>query len=182
MLQIPPLVTYDHTERLLQTVTGIDISFDSATKTIADVHAAFSEFYVGMKFVVSGAGEAANQTTFTVASVASNYKSVVVVEAVTDDAAGDAIVINEEYWSDWKYCGDRSKLVGSVNCTSNAVVYIDQGTDASNTEYTTTGAIVGGTPYAWEIAVLYQYARMRIRNNGTTQTVLRASHNGRSVT
>lgn len=178
---LDPLRIITRTDALLHFISGTDIGFDSATKTITDVHAAFSVFSVGTKFVVSGTGDAANQKTFTVATIASDYKSITVDETVTDDVAGDTIYINEEFQSDWYFVGDKAKLVGSCNASQNCVVYIDQGSVSGTVDYTTTIPVASSTPAAWEISTIGRYARMRVRNNGTTQTTLSSALSGRSL-
>ncbi|MCX5813510.1 MAG: flagellar hook protein FlgE [Proteobacteria bacterium] len=72
--------------------SGADISFTAATKTIADAHAIFDVFSVGDTFTVTGSGS--NNTTFTIASISADFKSIVVKEAVTGEAAGAPVVIN----------------------------------------------------------------------------------------
>lgn len=179
---IAPMVTLVRCERLLQYITGSDITFTAATKTIADAHAVFDVFSVGTKFVVAGSGDAGNQKTFTVASIAADYKSITVDETVTGDAAGDAITINEKYYSDWRYVADRRIITCSVYASQACTVEVEQSNDASNVDHTTTFAMtLAISPLTYEVHVVQNYARLAILNGGTTQTTLRAILNAMAM-
>jgi len=178
MNTITPLVNLARTEATLQAFVSAAVTFATADNSIAatGIGTAFST--AGTKIVVSGAANADNNITFTISSVSSANK-IIVTETVTAEAAGASVVINEEYQSEWLYVSDRAKLVGSIYASQACTIYIDQSSDASNTDGDPSSwpVVIGGT-VKYEVDRVEPYARLRVRNNGTDQTALRATLNG----
>jgi hypothetical protein len=174
----------DHVTELLQYFTSSAVTFATADNSIAATGIG-SGFTAGDKIVISGAAESGNNATFTIVTVASG--KLVVSETVTAESPTATVVINQEYQGNWAKCDQCAKIVGTVNCSGNAVVLVDQSQDKVNVDYTSTTdantsyAVTGGTPFAFEVSVVNKNARLRIRNNGADQTAMRAYLNGRTV-
>lgn len=179
----------DTCTELLQYFTSGAVTFaasdDSLAATSIGTGAAFE---VGDHIVVSGSSESANNTTHTVTISAAN-KITCGGSAITDDNAGETIVINQEYQGSWVNVERWAKLTGTINSSGNCSVYIDQSSDdvlnassVSNTDYTTTVSVTGGTAAAWSVEVVAKWARLRVRNNGADQTIMRATLWGRAIT
>lgn len=87
-------------------VTGSTIAFTASSKTITKSGETFISkgYAAGMSITISGASKSGNNSTFTIASVTET--TIVTTEALTDETAGNAIVIsstpeiNEQYHYD----------------------------------------------------------------------------------
>uniref|UniRef100_A0A6H1Z5P7 Uncharacterized protein n=1 Tax=viral metagenome TaxID=1070528 RepID=A0A6H1Z5P7_9ZZZZ len=137
-------------------------------------------FAVGDTAVITDAVQTLSNGTFILSSVATGA-IIVAGPAIGADDASDAIVINQQVPGVYKEVGGFAKLTGTINCSGNAIIYIDQSGDAVYTDYTSSWAVTGGTALAYEVDVLHPFAKMRIQNNGAVQTTMRAYLNGRKV-
>jgi len=179
----------DTCTELLQYFTSGAVTFAASDDSLAATGIGTGgAFEVGDHIVVSGSSESANNTTHTVTISAAN-KITCGGSAITDDNAGETIVINQEYQGSWVNVERWAVITGSINCSGNAYVYIDQSgddvnsaADVSNTDYTSTVAVTGGTAQPWNIQVIGKWARLRVRNNGADQTTMRAFMYGRAIT
>lgn len=178
----------DTCTELLQYFTSTGVTFAASDDSLSATQIGTGyAFEVGDYINVSGSSQTANNTTWLVSTSAAN--KIVVDGAITDDNAGETIVINQEYIGSWVNIERWAKLVGSIVTSGNAYVYIDQSNDdvghpssVTNTDYTTTVTVTGGTAASWSIETVGKYARMRVRNNGADQTTMRAYLFGRAIT
>lgn len=173
----------DYTAELLQYFTSAAVTFeaddDSLSATSIGTGGAFE---VGDHIVVSGSSETTNNTTHTVTVSAAN-KITCGASTITDDTPGETIVINQEYQGTWFNVEEWAKLTGVINSSGNCTVYVDQsGNGGTNTDYSSSWAVTGGTALAFSVETICKHARLRIRNNGADQTVMRAYLYGRTIT
>jgi len=77
----------------------VDISFDEATKTIAQVAAGFDVLACRAGRTITVAGSGSNDGTYTI--VSATTATVVVAEALVDEAAGAAVTITVEDEDDY---------------------------------------------------------------------------------
>jgi hypothetical protein len=172
----------DYVTELLQYFASSAVTFAASDDSLAATNIGTgAAFEVGDHIVVSGSSESANNTTHTVTISAVN-KITCGASAITDDNAGEAIVINQEYQGTWQKVERWAKLTGSINCSGNCYVYIDQSGDGVSTDYTTTVTVTGGTAASWAVESVLPYTRIRIRNNGADQTSMRAYSFARHLT
>lgn len=169
----------DYTGELLQFYTATDVVFAEADDSIASTGIGTATFSVGDYISVAGSEVEACNATWLVKTVVAD--KIVIDGVMTADDAGETITINQEYIGAWVNVDEWAKLVGSINCSGDATIYIDQSGDKSNVDYTSSWAVTGGTSLAYSTEVVQKYARMRIRNNGADQSIMRAYMNGRAI-
>ncbi len=169
----------DYATELLQYFTGT-VTTTTATRKYAATSIE-SGFSVGDKIVIAGCAQSASNGTFTIESVDTNF--ITVVEAIgTGEGPTASVTVNQEVQGNWQNVERWAKLTGVINCSGAAIIYIDQSGDAgSNTDYTSSWAVTGGTALAFEVDVLLKHARLRIRTNAADQTVMRGYLFGRAV-
>lgn len=174
----------DSITELLQYHTSGAVTFAATDNSLAATGIGTSTFAVGDYIVVGGSSQAANNTTHKLATVSANKITVTPDTSITDDNAGETITLNQEYQGEWLDVRRWPKLVGTINCSGNAYLYIDQSASpvGANTDYTTTVTVTGGTAAAFSVETVLPYARIRVRNNGADQTIMRAYLYGRSLT
>jgi hypothetical protein len=85
-------------------ITGTDISFTASSKTISATSTNLSNLAV--RDLITIAGTANNNSTFTVKSVATNGLSITVEETVTTEASGASVTIDYTGFVTDKYQGD----------------------------------------------------------------------------
>ena len=171
------LTLLDSMTELLQYFTGSTV-ITQADKTFTAANIG-SGLTVGEKIVIAGAANSASNGTFTLATVASGAITVLETIGANETAT---ITINQEYQGSWYDTRNWAKITGSINCSGNAFVYIDQSGNGSNVDYTTTRTITGGVADAWSIETVLPYVRMRVRTNAVDQTTMRAYLYGRIIT
>jgi hypothetical protein len=170
----------EQTTHALQTFSSSAVTFATADNSIAATDIGTATFSAGEKITVSGAAQAGNNATFTILTVASG--KLVVTETVTAESAGNAVVINEEYYGAWKDIRAFSQITGMIRVSQACTLYIDQSPDAITADYTETASLSAATTNAIQFNVVGTYGRFRIKNGGTDQTYLRATVNGRTIT
>lgn len=173
------VIPLDKCTELLQYFTSNAVTFASTDNSLAATGIE-TGWTAGDKVVVAGSSESANNTTFTIKTVATG--KLTMYEAVTDDTPGETITLNQEWQGEWKEADQFAHLLSVINCSGNAYVYIDQSGDKDNADYTTTITVTGGTAKADSIEVVLPYARLRVRTNAADQTTMRAYLSGRRVT
>ena len=174
----------DYTTELLQYFNGstvIDVS--AHTFTAANIGSGLT---AGDLVYITGTASSTSDGLYTLQTVAAGVLTTVELPAGNDETA--TITINQQYSGDWQNVERWAKLTGTINTSGNAYVYIDQsgggadGITKTNTDYTTTVTVTGGTAASWSIEVVAKWARMRIRNNGADQTTMRAYSFARHLT
>ena len=175
----------DYSERLLVYFSG-SITTTQSTKTYTAASIGVG-LVAGDTIVVAGMAQSASNGTKTIATVTAGNGSFTVVEAIgTNETASGTF--NQEYIGGWQEINKWVRLNIIANYSGNAVGYIDfSGTTGvpgttKNVDYASTAAITGGTAYALAAENVARYARMRILNNGATQTIARAYFYGKTST
>lgn len=161
---------------LLKSFASSAVTFATADNSIAATGIGTNTVTDGGKFTISGAAQSGNNRTFTAVSVTAN--KIIVAETVTAEAAGASVTLNEEFICNWRDVAHFANLVGTVNTSHNCTVYLDFSNDKISVDYTSPTNITGGTPAKISEAVMGFYARLRVKNGGTSQTALRVNING----
>lgn len=166
------------TEHLLQTFSSNAVTVDNSPRTFAATDIGTGTFAAGEVISVSGAAESANNSTFTLVTVAADLLTV--TETTTTEVAGASVVINEYLYGTWKETRDFRYLTGTINASQPCTLYIDQSRDGVNTDHTDTIVVGAGVAESWNFAnVVSGFARVRILNGGTDQTSMRCILYGR---
>ena len=168
----------DKVTELLQYFTG-SVTTTQATKTYAATNIGVG-LAVGDKLVIAGFSNAATNGTKTVATVATD--TITVLEAIGAGESGVTATFNQEYQGEWHDIRRWAKITGSINCSGNGYVYIDQSADGITSDYTTTRTITAATADAFSIETVLSYGRIRVRTNANDQTSMRAYLFGRIIT
>lgn len=160
------------TSRKLKYFASSSVTFATGDNSIAatGVGSAFPD--VGTKIAITGAAQGGNNSTFTILSSTAN--KIVVKEPVTAESTGASVKINEVLHSDWLLSHHHSILAINYHASKPCTIYIDQGYNAIDIDYTTTIPCIGATvmpPY--EIDTTSKYFRVRILNGGVDQTNMR---------
>lgn len=174
----------DHVLEQLEKVTELLQYFNGSTViTQADktytATGIGSGFTAGETVVISGAANSASNGTFILQTVASGAVVVYANAIGADETA--TLTINQEWPGTYREVNKYAALVGSINCSGNATIYIDQSANGVDTDYTSSWSVTGGTALSFEVSVLLPYAKIRIRNNGADQTSMRAYLFGRKI-
>lgn len=168
------------TEYNLQHFTSSAVTFATADNSISATGIGTAFPTTGHTLTVTGASESANNTTFTISTVSSANK-VIVTETVTAEAAGATVNINEGIISDWLLSHHHHILAVNYYASQACTIYIDQGYNASSTDYTTTIPVLAATTMPpWEIDTTSKYFRFRVINGGVDQTDVRIFVNGKN--
>lgn len=168
----------DRCTELLQYFTSGAVTFAAVDDSLSATGIA-TGWTAGDTVVIGGSSEAANNTTMVIKTVATG--KLTMYDAVTDDNAGETITITQEWPGTYKETKGCVALTGTINCSGNAIIYIDQSANGVDTDYTSSWAVTGGTALSYEVAVLLPYAKMRIRTNAADQTSMRAYLFGRKI-
>ena len=158
---------------LLQYLSIGDAVFTGTTKTIASATGGFAAFSVGETFVCAASG---NNTTFTIATIAST-NSMTVVETVTLESA-EAATFTQQVTSSWMDGTPWKNLRGTVNASQACTVYIEQSQDGVNVVSTRTFTILAGVPLDFVLDIVARKFRVRILNGTTNQTAFSLFVNG----
>jgi hypothetical protein len=161
----------------LKSFSSSAVTFATADNSISATGIGTDTVEAGEKFTISGAGQTGNNRTFTAVTVSAN--KIVVEETVAAESPGSSVVLNEEYIGSFKDVSHFSDLMGSIAASQNCTGYVDFSNDKENVDYTATVNVTGGTPAKISEGVVAYYARLRVRNGGTSQTSLRANLNGK---
>jgi hypothetical protein len=170
----------EQTTHALQTFSSSAVTFATADNSIAATDIGTATFSAGEKITVSGAAQAGNNATFTILTVASG--KLVVSETVTAESAGASVVINEEYYGAWKDIRQFSKLTGMVRVSQACTLYVEQSPDGVTADYERVETLTAGTKNGFEFNLVGTWGRFRIKNGGTSQSYLRGTLNGRTIT
>ena len=168
----------DKCTELLQYFTSSAVTFAASDSSLAATNIG-TGFTAGDSVVIAASSEAANNTTMTIKTVAA--AKLTMYNAVTDDNAGETITITQEWPGEYKETHGFAALTGTINCSGNAIIYIDQSGNGVDTDYTSSWAVTGGTALSFEVSVLLPFAKMRIRTNAADQTTMRAYLYGRKI-
>ncbi len=161
----------------LQYFTGSTVITQAdRTYTAATIGSGLS---VGDTVVIAGAANTASNGTFVLSSVASG--AIVVAGPAIGANETASITINQEWPGTFREIHGFAALVGAINCSGNAIIYIDQSGDGANVDYTSSWAVTGGTALSFTVAVILPYAKIRIRTNAADQTSMRAYLYGRKI-
>lgn len=136
----------DTTTELLQYFTSAAVTFAALDDSLAATGIGTSTFEAGDYIYVTGSSETDNNTRWLLTSAAAN--KLIASGAITDDTPGETITLNQEYVGDWCNIELYAKITGVINSSGNCTVYIDQSGDRTNTDYTTTVSVTGGTAAA----------------------------------
>lgn len=167
----------DSTQEALQYFTSTGVTF-AATDDSMSATGIGSGLSAGDEILVSGSSQSANNTYWTIATVAAD--KITIDGAITDDNAGETITVTQVYRGDFQVVDHYAKLIASVYCNGNANLYIDFSGDGTNTDYTCTTSITGGTGAITTTEVCMKYARLRLATNAADQTTVRCYLYGRT--
>jgi len=172
----------DYTGELLQYFNGSTaVDQDKYTFTATGIGTGWT---AGDYVSITGASNGATNTVIQLDTVATGMLTAEPITLGADETA--TLTLNQEYQGAWVNVERWAKLTGLINTSGNCYVYIDQsGATAKPTttvDYTTTITVTGATAATWSIETLGKWARMRIRNNGADQTIMRAYLYGRAIT
>ena len=169
----------DKSTELLGYFAGtVAIDQSDATYTAATIGDTFA---VGDTVVISSAAQTASNGTFILRTVATGVISVTIPPAIGIDDGADAIVINQQVTGTFKEVSGFAALVGTINTSGNATIYIDQSANGVDTDYSSSWSVTGGTALSYSVEVILPFAKMRILNNGAAQTTMRAYMFGRKI-
>jgi hypothetical protein len=171
------LYKIDSTTKLLQYFAGTTATTQS-TKTYAATGIE-SGLTVGDRLIVAGFSNTASNGAKTVATIATN--SITVNEAIGASESGVSATFSGEYCGNFQNVQEYAKLIATAITSGNANLYIDFSNDGTNTDYTATTSITGGTGAITTTETTAKYAALRIRTNAADQTVLRSYLYGRTV-
>ena len=162
---------------LLQYFTGSTVITQAdRTYTAATIGAGLT---VGDTVVIAGAANSASNGTFVLSSVASG--AVIVAGPAIGANETATITVNQEWPGTFKEVQGFAKLVGSINTSGAAIIYIDQSGDGVNIDYTSSWAVTAATALAFEADVVLPWAKIRVRTNAADQTTMRAYLYGRKI-
>jgi hypothetical protein len=173
------LMKMDTITELLQYFNGSTAIVKTAkTFTATGIHTGIT---AGDRLYITGTSSGTSDGYYTVATVATGVLTMDETPAGSNETA--TITVNQEYRGGWKSTDDVVKLVGTINTSGTAVLYIDQsGDEGTNTDYTSSWAVTAATALSYSVEVVAPHARIRVRNNGADQTIMRAYLYGRIVT
>lgn len=167
----------DKVTELLQYFTGSTVITQSdRTYTATGIGSGLS---VGETVVIAGAANSASNGTFVLSSVASG--AVIVAGPAIGANETATITMNQEWPGTFKETQGFAKLVGTINCSGNAIIYIDQSGNGVDVDYTSSWAVTGGTALAFEVDVVLPFAKIRVRTNAADQTIMRVYLYGRKL-
>jgi hypothetical protein len=167
----------DSTTELLQYFTGTTASTQTTRKYAAT--GIGTGLTAGDKVVIAGFSNSASNGTFTLQTVAAD--EITVCEAIGANETGITATVTQEYQGAWVLVERWSKLVGVINTSGAAIIYIDQSGDGgNNTDYTSSWAVTAATAFVYSAEIIAKYARLRIRTNAADQTTMRAYLYGRA--
>ena len=161
---------------LLASFSSAAVTFATADNSIAATGIGTNTVTSGEKFVASGPAQAGNNRTFTAVTVTAN--KIIVLETVTAESAGALVVLNEEYQSGYKQAFNFGKIVGAISPSKDCTAFLDFSDDKINADFTKILPVNAGVPLPIDETVRAHYVQFRVRNNGTTQTTIRAFING----
>jgi hypothetical protein len=170
----------DKTTELLQWFNGSTVIVKTAkTFTAANIHVGLT---AGDKLYITGTSSGTSDGIYTIATVATGELTMSETPAGSNETA--TITINQEYQGAWIKVDRWAKLTGLFNCTGgSATVYVDQSGDRGTTvDYSSSFSATTATALAFSVETVATHARLRIRNNGTDQSVLRGYLYGRATT
>jgi hypothetical protein len=170
----------DKTTELLQYFTGSTVIVKTAkTFTCADIDHGLT---VGDKVYIAGTSSGTSDGVYTLATVADGVLTMSETPAGNNETA--TITINQEYQGAWILVERWAKLTGLFNCTGGtATVYVDQSGDGGTTvDYSSSFTATTAVALAFSVETVAKHARLRVRNSGTDQSVLRGYLYGRAVT
>ena len=168
----------DKTTELLQYFNGSTaIAKTAKTFTATGIHAGLT---AGEKVYITGTSSGTSDDVYTIDTVATGVLTMVETPAGSNETA--TITLNQEYQGAWVKVDRWANLTGLFNCTGgSATVYVDQSGDGGTTvDYSSSFSATTAVPLAFSVETLAKHARLRIRNNGTDQTVLRGYLYGRA--
>ena len=168
----------DSCDDLLQYFTSTAVTFAAVDNSLSATGIA-TGWVAGDRVVIAGSSAGGNNTTMTIKTVATG--KLTMYDTVSDDNAGETITVTQEWPGSFKEVNGFSTLTGVINCSGNAVIYIDQSANGVDIDYTSSWSVTGGTALSYEVAVLLPYAKMRIRTNAADQTSMRAYMYGRKI-
>lgn len=168
----------DSCTELLQYFTSTGVTFAASDSSLSATGIA-TGWTAGDTVVIAGSSETANNTTMVIKTVATG--KLTMFDAVTDDTPGETITITQEWPGTFKETNGFAALTGTINCSGNAIIYIDQSANGVDIDYTSSWAVTAATALSYEVSVLLPYAKMRIRTNAADQTSMRAYMFGRKI-
>jgi hypothetical protein len=99
-----------------------------------------------------------------------------------ENGSGDE-KMNQTYYTDWQDVSGWAVLNATVYCTTAADAYIQQSWDGSSIDVLGTKADIGvATQTTVSAATICRFARLKLLNEDTDQTVMRAYFGGRART
>jgi len=92
-----------------------------------------------------------------------------------------ALGANSTYTSSKQTVAGFSRLVGTVYADQDGTLYVEQSSDGTNYDVTSSFSVTGGTGLGFSVEIVAPFARIKYTNGANAQTTFRLYAFGRTI-